>query len=156
MARDARAFFPKRFFRNLYNDFLAGLQHFGNELRAAVLFVSRVAVVLRRMIGTSARAASSALGAASAAHGPLEPGTRLPGDTRARGRLRLARMLRLRRSVVEFLMNFSMSLAVFLRELFPVFAFVRLQALVHVTFGVFFFVALFVAFLATFAGKESR
>jgi hypothetical protein len=88
----------------LNDNFLAGLQHFGNELRAAVRFVPRVAV-LRRLVGTSAGAAASALGAASAAHGTLKAGARLFGNANARGRLSLARMRRFG-SLVKFFVSF--------------------------------------------------
>jgi hypothetical protein len=116
----------------LYNDFLAGLQHFGNELRAAVLFVPRVAV-LRRLMRASAGAAASALRAASAAHGALEAGARLLGNARARGRLPFARMRRLRGLVkfflacpVNFFVSLGLLLAVFSRVPFAVLLFVAL------------------------------
>jgi hypothetical protein len=115
VAGDARAFFTERFFCNLDYDFLAGLQHFGNELRAAVLFVPWVPV-LRRLMRAASGAAASALGAASAAHGALEAGARLLGNARARGRLRLARKRCCRGLVESFV-----SLGVFLRVLFAVF-----------------------------------
>ena len=117
VARDARAFFTKRFFCNLNNNFLAGLQHFGNELRAAVLFVPRVAVLHRLM--RASRAAASALRAASAAHGTLEAGARLFGNARARRRLSLGRMRRFR-GLVEFFVDFSFSPGVFPSVLSPV------------------------------------
>jgi hypothetical protein len=47
VAGDARALFAQRFLGDLHDDFLARLQHFGNQLRAAVLFVPRVAVLRR-------------------------------------------------------------------------------------------------------------
>ena len=90
VARDARSLFTKRFFCYLYDNFLARLQHFGNQLRAAVLLVPRVPV-LRRLVGTPAGAASaSALRPASAPHGPLKARPRLFGNARTRRRRRLA------------------------------------------------------------------
>jgi hypothetical protein len=139
VTRDARAFFTKRFFCNLNYYFLAGLQHFGNELRAAVLFVPRMAV-LRRLMGASSPGATALRAVSSAAHGTLEAGARLFGNPRACGRLTLARR---RRS--WGLMEFSASLAVFLRVYFPVIAFVTFRVL----FAVFFRVTLCVSFFVT-------
>jgi hypothetical protein len=117
----------------LNNNFLAGLQHFGNELWAAVRFVPGVAV-LRRLMGASGTAAS-ALGASSAAHGPLEAGARLLGNPRVHGRLFLTRMRRLG-SRVEFLMSFGVFLPVFSLVSFSVF-FMPLGMLSGVALGVF-------------------
>jgi hypothetical protein len=106
----------------LNDNFLAGLQHFGNELRAAVLFVPRVPV-LRRLIGTPGTAAS-ALGAPSPAHGTLEAGARLLGNARAGGRLYLARK-RGSRGLVQFFVSLGVflfgSFSVLLAESFAVF-----------------------------------
>jgi hypothetical protein len=106
MARDARALFTKRFFCNLDNNFLAGLQHFADQLRAAVLFVPRVAV-LRRLVRASAGAASTAtaLRASTAALRALEAGARLLGNARAHRRLPFACVGRFR-SGVKFLVRF--------------------------------------------------
>ena len=118
VAGDARAFFTKRFFCNLYNYFLAGLQHFGNELRPPVLFVPRVPV-LHRLMGTSGAAPSALRAVSAAAHGTLEAGARLFGNARTRGRLTLARK-RSFRSLVDFFVSFSVNLGVFPRVFSPV------------------------------------
>jgi hypothetical protein len=77
----------------LNNNFLTGLQHFGNQLRAAMLFVARVPVP-RRLVRTPAGAAPTALRAIAAAHGSLEARAWLLGDASSRRRLRRARLLR--------------------------------------------------------------
>jgi hypothetical protein len=77
----------------LNNNFLASLQHFGNQLRAAVLFVARMSVT-RRLMRTLAGAASTALRAISAAHGPLKACARLLGNASACRRLRCTGLLR--------------------------------------------------------------
>jgi hypothetical protein len=117
VAGDARAFFTKWFFCNLYYNFLARLQHLGNELRAAVLFVPRVPVLLRLM-GPSGTP-SSALRASSAAHGALEAGARLFGNASARGRGRLA-WKRSFCGVMEIFVHFSVKFGVFSRVFSPV------------------------------------
>jgi hypothetical protein len=86
--------------------------------------------VLRRLMGTSAGAAASALRAASAAHGPLEAGARLFGNARARGRLSLAGMRRfggLVKFFVGFFGSFSMKLGMFFSVLGRVFFAVALS-----------------------------
>ena len=105
MARDPRALFTKRFFCNLDNNFLAGLQHFADQLRAAVLFVPRMAV-LRGLVGASARATSTttALRASAAPLWALEAGARLLGNARAHRRLPFA-CVRGFRSGVKFLVS---------------------------------------------------
>ncbi len=105
VAGDARALLAQRLLGDLNDDFLARLQHFGNELRAAVLFVARVAVLTccgrgRWSFGRPP-SASTALRSASAAHGPLEPGAGLFGNARAGG-LGLGELRRLRRFVSAF------------------------------------------------------
>ena len=86
VAGDARAFFAERFLGDLDDDFFARLQHFGNQLRAAVRFVARVSVlrVLVRRGHRTPAAAASALRALSAAHGPLKARAGLIGNARAR------------------------------------------------------------------------
>ncbi len=130
VARDARSFFTKWFFCNLNNDFLSGLQHFGNELRAAVLFVPRMPV-LRRTMRTPA-GAPSALRAIPAAHGTLKARARLFGNARARGRLSFARMRRLGggvESFVRFRVFFPVLFSRQLRVPFAVIRFVPFQVL---------------------------
>ena len=134
VARDARAFFAKRFFCNLYNDFLAGLQHFGNELRAPVLFVPRVPVLRRGWCGTPAAAAASALRAASAAHGPLEAGARLFGNARARRRLSLAGC---GASAASWNSSWRLHAGVFFRVFFSVLFSMSFRVFFHVLFSVF-------------------
>ena len=56
---------------------------------------------------------------ASTPHGTLEARARLLGNPRARGRLALARLRRLR-SLVEFFVNFSVNPGVFPRVFSPV------------------------------------
>jgi hypothetical protein len=140
MARDARTFFTKRFFCNLDNDFLAGLQHFADELRAAVLFVPRMAV-LWCLVGTPAGAASSssALRAAAAALGALEAGARLLGNARAHRRLPFACVRRFRGSV-----KFLVSLFVSFSEMLDVFSFEYLAKPLRVFLFLQFAVILFV------------
>jgi hypothetical protein len=79
----------------LNNNFLASLQHFGNQLRAAVLFVARVSMP-RRLMRTPAGAAATAtaLRTIPAAHGTLEACARLLGNAGARRHLFPARLLR--------------------------------------------------------------
>ena len=98
-------------------------------------FVPRVAV-LRRVVRASAGAAASALGAASAAHGPLEAGARLLGNARAHGRLPLARARRFG-SLMEFFVALSMSLGVFSLVYFTVRFFVSFSMKLGVLFRVF-------------------
>jgi len=95
-----------------------------------VLFVPRVAV-LRSLMRTSG-AAASALGAASAAHGPLEAGARLFGNARTRGRLSLTRK-RSFRGLLEFFVSFGMFFAVFLTVL----TFLPLRVRFYATFSMF-------------------
>ena len=104
---DARAFLAKRFLGDLDDDILAGLQHFGNELRAA-WWAGAAALVTAVMPGatrtpfetrSAAAGASAAIGtstasiwasapavaamvASAAAEWPLEPRTRIATDTR--------------------------------------------------------------------------
>ena len=154
VARDARSFFTKWFFCNLNNNFLAGLQHFGNQLRAAVLFVPRMPV-LRRTVRTPA-GAPSALRTISAAHGTLKTRARLFGNARARGRLPFAHMRRLSGSVesfVSFCVIVSVSPGVFFsRQLRVPFAVIRFVPF-HVLFRVAFHAISFVPFRA---GKPWR
>ena len=92
VAGDARAFFAQRFLGDLNDDFLARLQHFGNQLGTLVL--------LRAAGGRAACAGADDCRldvrhgdrrrlrwTASAAHGPLESGARLIGNARAGGLL---------------------------------------------------------------------
>jgi hypothetical protein len=99
MACDARTLFTEWFFCNLYNDFLAGLQHFGNQLRAPVLLMARMPVP-RRLMRPPSRAAAiptaTALRTIAATHGPLKSRTRLLGNSGARGRLRTRGLLTFR------------------------------------------------------------
>jgi hypothetical protein len=102
----------------LNNYFLAGLQHFGNELRAAVRLVSRVAV-LRRLMGASGAASSALRAVSAAAHGTLEAGAWLLGNARACRRLSLAG-IRSSRGLVKFFVRFSVKFGVFPSVFSPV------------------------------------
>src|SRR5579862_3799538 len=77
MAGDACALFAKRLLGNLNDDFFSSLKHFGNQLRAAIVFVAWVTVLGRLrarplIVRASSSAWPSALRASTAAHGPLE------------------------------------------------------------------------------------
>ena len=78
VAGDARALFAQRLLGDLHDDFLAGLQHFGDELRPA-RFVP--------MVGPPRVALLAAI-AAAPAHGPLEARALRFGDARGHGVLR--------------------------------------------------------------------
>src|SRR5262249_48325752 len=97
MAGDASAFLAERFLRDLHDDFLAGLQHFGNELRtarrpvgsrearAAVMTVAMAATTIESAtstataIGTSATVSAATIPATTAER-PLEAGTPAAAD----------------------------------------------------------------------------
>jgi hypothetical protein len=127
----------------LNNNFLAGLQHFGNQLRAAVLFVPRMSVLRRLMRTPAGTAASAALRTASAAHRALKTGARLFGNARARGRLRLAGLRRLR-GALEILVAFGVNLFG---------AFGERRAVVFLPVGVLFELAFAIRFVVSFSVK---
>jgi hypothetical protein len=95
-------------------------------------FVPRVAV-LRRVVRAPAGAAASALGTASAAHGPLEACARLFGNARAHRRLPFARVRRFS-GLVRFLVSFSMGFVMNPGVLFSV-SFDRLSSVPFRVFG---------------------
>jgi len=108
VAGDARALFAERFLGDLHHDFLAGLQHFADELgpaRAVTVAVMAVTAVLAMAAAGSATikastpasavtaaisatvaatigASASAAVSAAAAERPLEAGTGITADTR--------------------------------------------------------------------------
>ena len=74
VAGDARALLAQRFLGDLHDDFLARLQHFGNQLRTALRRVPAVAVTLAvalRRTSMTHRAPAALM--AAAAHWPLKP-----------------------------------------------------------------------------------
>jgi hypothetical protein len=66
VTRDARALFPERFFGDLDDDILTGLEHFGNELRTARRAGALEAIAATMMSATWAAALEASAWTATA------------------------------------------------------------------------------------------
>jgi hypothetical protein len=129
----------------LNDDFLARLQHFGNQLRALVLFVPRMRMLLigAMLVVRAPTAASTALGTSAATHGPLEPGTRLIGNASRRRRLSLGAWKVFAGREGGFVLSFEPCRVNFLVEFFVPFLFVSFFAVLLFVLGFMNFAMLF-------------